>query len=544
MSVSNATPRIDHIELKSPDGAARRINVSTARMVIGRAPACDICLDVDLVSRQHAELIHDPFGRWWVRDLGSRNGIKVNGLKVGEQSVGPADIIRVGKYELRLMTAAQKPEPVTPALPTQSEQAFAVQTLDDAAAPAVTAEHLSAILEVGKRLATTPDTESRRRLLCEFMVGKEFRGIMAVLMRPDEKDGQPRAISPIAWGAAGVKPYHVSRTLVRAMQRAGKPVVGSNARGSDIELSIDANTMPSAGIACPLIDSDELLYVAIPMEFATPDWLQMAELATTQWRNAEAGWREREQVTRHQSIEKELSQARRILERYLPSAQAVYGCDWHLKAEPCRWVGGDYADVVSLPDGRLYVGVADVCGKGLQAALVAASFHTLMRSSLAGSQTLAEVMKRANAYLLEFLPDESYITMACILTNPARDRVEYFNAGHPSPLIVTSDHSVRLLPTGLNYPLGMETDDPEVLEFPGSPDEIILFYTDGCTDQLNPNGDRLDSAALQSIATQIASTATTLSAAQCVDGLFAALETHRANCLPPDDRTILGYRLC
>jgi len=544
MSASSTTSKIDQIELKSPDGAARRIHVSAARMVIGRAPACDICLDVDLVSRQHAELIHDPFGRWWVRDLGSRNGIKVNGQKVGEQAVGPADVIRVGKYELRLMSAAQKPGAVNAALPTQSEQTFAVQTLDVSTAPAVTAEHISAILDVGKRLAATSDSDARRQLLCDFMVGKEFNGILAVFMRIDEKDGQPRAISPLTWGSAGQQPYHVSRTLVRAMRRAGKPVVGSNTHGTDIEMSIDANTMPSAGIACPLIDGDELLYVAIPPDFATPDWLQMAELATAQWRNAESVWREREQATHHQTIEMELSQARRILDRYQPSPTSVYGCDWRLKAEPCRWVGGDYADIVSLPDGRLYVGVADVCGKGLQAALVAASFHTLMRSSLAGSQTLAEVMTRANSYLLQFLPDESYITMACILTNPARDRVEYFNAGHPSPLVIGPGTAVQMLPTGLNYPLGMDAEEPVVEAFPASTDQIVLLYTDGCTDQVNPNGDRLSSADLQAMLERIASTAATLSAGHCVDGLFAALEAHRAHCLSPDDRTILGYRLC
>jgi serine phosphatase RsbU (regulator of sigma subunit) len=327
------------------------------------------------------------------------------------------------------------------------------------------------------------------------------------------------------------------------MRQAKKAVVGTNTQISEIELSIDSNIMPSAGIACPLMDADELLYVAIPPEFATPDWLQMAELVTAQWRTAESAWREHEQASRHQAIEAELSQARKILERYLPSPRGVYGCDWHLKAEPCRWVGGDYADIISLPDGRLYVGVADVCGKGLQAALVAASFHTLMRSTLAGTQSLAEVMKRANAYLLEFLPDESYITMACILTNATRDRVEYCNAGHPSPIVIGPGKSVRLLSTGVNFPMGMDPECPAVEEFPAVTDEIVLLYTDGCTDQVNPNGDRLSTAKLQSLVEKIVENETDLSASQCVDGLFAGLETHRAHCLSPDDRTILGYRL-
>ena len=51
-------------------------------MIIGRSSNCDIVLDNDKISRQHARVFRDPFDRWLVQDLDSRNGIKVNGMRV------------------------------------------------------------------------------------------------------------------------------------------------------------------------------------------------------------------------------------------------------------------------------------------------------------------------------------------------------------------------------------------------------------------------------------------------------------------------------
>ena len=51
----------------------------------------------------NAEIIRDPYGRWWARDLGSRNGIRVNGHRVGEQLIAPNDVIQVSNFSLRLL---------------------------------------------------------------------------------------------------------------------------------------------------------------------------------------------------------------------------------------------------------------------------------------------------------------------------------------------------------------------------------------------------------------------------------------------------------
>src|SRR5258707_15854495 len=78
----------------------QRISMSQKRMVIGRDAGTDIRLEGNTVSRKHAEMFLDPFGRWWIRDLGSRNGIYVGDRKVTEWAVRPGEPIQIGDYML------------------------------------------------------------------------------------------------------------------------------------------------------------------------------------------------------------------------------------------------------------------------------------------------------------------------------------------------------------------------------------------------------------------------------------------------------------
>ena len=72
------------------------------RMLVGRAPNCDCVLPEDCVSRKHAQLWRDG-ERWLLRDLGSRNGTRVNGVRVIEAvEVRPGDRVSLGGATYRL----------------------------------------------------------------------------------------------------------------------------------------------------------------------------------------------------------------------------------------------------------------------------------------------------------------------------------------------------------------------------------------------------------------------------------------------------------
>jgi pSer/pThr/pTyr-binding forkhead associated (FHA) protein len=72
--------------------------------VIGRAREAQIFLDSRTISRRHAELSCDPFGRWWIRDLGSHNGTSVNGNRITEHLLKLGDQIQMGEFAISLVT--------------------------------------------------------------------------------------------------------------------------------------------------------------------------------------------------------------------------------------------------------------------------------------------------------------------------------------------------------------------------------------------------------------------------------------------------------
>jgi hypothetical protein len=80
-------------------GGGKRTVLSGSRVVIGRSRDCDVTLDDPNVSRRHAELRREG-SAWVVSDLGSTNGVKVNGRRVNDHPLTPGDDITLGLEHL------------------------------------------------------------------------------------------------------------------------------------------------------------------------------------------------------------------------------------------------------------------------------------------------------------------------------------------------------------------------------------------------------------------------------------------------------------
>jgi adenylate cyclase len=96
----------------NPCGGGDPIPLQKSRLVVGRQPSCDIILRFPNVSSRHCEfsLVN---GYWHVRDLGSRNGIKVNGIRCDSHWLMPGDVLSVSKhrYEVNYSPEAEAPPP-------------------------------------------------------------------------------------------------------------------------------------------------------------------------------------------------------------------------------------------------------------------------------------------------------------------------------------------------------------------------------------------------------------------------------------------------
>jgi len=142
---------------------------------------------------------------------------------------------------------------------------------------------------------------------------------------------------------------------------------------------------------------------------------------------------------------------------------------------------------VQLPDGRWGFALADVSGKGLPAALMAASLQGAFGAVAAGAPDLAELFRRVNDYLCERTPPEMFATLLYGVLD-RQGGFEFVNAGHIPPLIVRAQGGVDHLASS-NFPVGLF---PHVDFAPNraqlQPGDLIVTTSDGVTEARDPTG--------------------------------------------------------
>lgn len=85
-----------------PLGGGDQIPLLKQKLLIGRRESCDVVLRFANVSAHHCEIFCDQ-GYWYVKDLNSRNGTKVNGVRVSEKRLDPGDELSVAKHNYEIV---------------------------------------------------------------------------------------------------------------------------------------------------------------------------------------------------------------------------------------------------------------------------------------------------------------------------------------------------------------------------------------------------------------------------------------------------------
>ncbi|RMF83977.1 MAG: FHA domain-containing protein, partial [Planctomycetota bacterium] len=431
--------------IRTEDGSAQSKRLHGRRFLIGRHRSADVVLDHPAVSRRHAELYRDPFDRWWVRDLDSRHGVYVNDRPVRERPLTESDSLRIGQYSLSLRSPmARSHAQADASMPTvpfaESVGDEGVSEVDSQIGDALTGDRLRALVALNGELNAEPDADARRKRLCDTLVAQFPADAAAMLLCVSAvDDGTPPARLAASERRGSNVTRHVSRTLLNVVREKRRAALASNVAlpVADARLSITVGPQPLMAMACPLDEMDGdliVLYVIMESKYAGGEWLSFVSMAGTIYRQAEATHRLHGQLTAHEIIERDLTRARKIQDRLLPRDLSCEGWDIAIGFEPCRWVGGDYVDVVRCADGRLLLVVADVCGKGLAAALTTGNVHAVVHANAQLDLPLAEFIRNVNAYLCDTLLDDSFVTMLAARLDPAAGALEAVSAGHPRPL--------------------------------------------------------------------------------------------------------------
>jgi len=197
-------------------------------------------------------------------------------------------------------------------------------------------------------------------------------------------------------------------------------------------------------------------------------------------RQQEAEVRERER------IEQELRVAQLIQQQFLPHELPELP-GWHVAAyyKPARAVGGDFYDFIELPAGQVGIVVGDVTDKGVPAALVMATTHSVLRAEAPRLVSPAEVLKRANDLLVTEMPAHMFVTCLYAVLDPGTGRLRFANAGHNLPYLKGHGGVTELRATGM--PLGLmpgmryEEKEAELVDGDG-----LLLHSDGLAEAHGP----------------------------------------------------------
>ena len=192
----------------------------------------------------------------------------------------------------------------------------------------------------------------------------------------------------------------------------------------------------------------------------------------------------------HRAIRRDLEGAKDVQQAFFPPRGLSIPCiSCETFYQPAHGIGGDYYDLLSLPDGRWGIAIGDVSGKGIGAALLMASLQASLRAqALRPHLELSTLIGDVNRLVHESSPANFYATLFYAEYEPATRILNYVNAGHNAPIVVRPRNdsceiyhlNSECLPIGIS-------PDPEftTTTFQFEMGDVLVAYTDGITEAEN-----------------------------------------------------------
>jgi serine phosphatase RsbU (regulator of sigma subunit)/pSer/pThr/pTyr-binding forkhead associated (FHA) protein len=468
---------------------------------IGRSASQDIVLHDAAVSRQHAMIERDEDG-YTVVDRESSHGTFLNGERVTRARLKAGDVLQFGAMEgVKLRFHLQQADQVTLAAGVLGEFLNSLEThrerSGEARPAAAGMQQLNWLLSAARQLNEGAAIDEILGVLLRLtlqLTGLE-RGFVflseegvirfAQGLDPEGKiDEEDLTISRRAMQAAieSETSFSVSDTMANDNASAWSSVLANKIRSIyciPLRKRIAASG-PAELLGLLYLDSqvgpgkltevDHQLLDRIATEASA--LLHNALLAEAEHKARQA----REELAVAARIHSGLMS---IDLPVLPYAQ------FQARSVPCLAIGGDFYDVVPLDD-CVCVTVVDVSGKGVSAAIVAATLQGILHAQLLARQSLPDIAAMVNRFLCARNVGK-YATMVMLKLFPD-GRVEYMNCGHVQPLVILGQKVRRLEESNMIVGLianARYSDAYDEIQ----PGERILLATDGITEAENAAGE-------------------------------------------------------
>jgi sigma-B regulation protein RsbU (phosphoserine phosphatase) len=235
----------------------------------------------------------------------------------------------------------------------------------------------------------------------------------------------------------------------------------------------------------------------------------------------------------------DIAMASLLQERFLDSADEVSDkvAGIHAWSLPAKGVGGDFYFMKNLGDRRFFAALCDVSGKGIAASLVVSMAWGFLRAyPIRGG--LADLIEHLNGSIISTFHMEKYLTGFFMIYDAETKQLQLADMGHSHTALLRGGAVHGLEKTRVNLPVGLDPEvKPAVFRLGVQPGDALLIYTDGITEQDNPQGEEFGDERLLNLALQSRTGEKDLAAL-----LVPALEEFRQSAPQRDDMTCLFFR--
>lgn len=195
-------------------------------------------------------------------------------------------------------------------------------------------------------------------------------------------------------------------------------------------------------------------------------------------------------IKEKERFERELELAKNLHQKLLPKEfPQIDGFEISAYCEPALSVGGDYYDFFEYKD-KIYIFLGDVSGKGIKASFYMTLVKGLLHALYNVIEDPYELLSVLNEKLKNIAEEGVFLTLVLIVLNKRKKEIEIFSAGHNPPLLLKNNEIFEIKERG--FVIGLM--EKEVFKsslkssvFKMEKDDVLLLYTDGVTEAMNPS---------------------------------------------------------
>ncbi|MGE3854876.1 MAG: PP2C family protein-serine/threonine phosphatase, partial [Planctomycetota bacterium] len=244
--------------------------------------------------------------------------------------------------------------------------------------------------------------------------------------------------------------------------------------------------------------------------------------------------------------DKAFDEARRKQLRMLPEPPEIDGLECAVVYQPCDMVGGDFYDFIELPNNRLGIVQGDVSGHGLEVWGDMTMAMKTLRIYARQSTSAREMLVNANEDLVPDLMAKTFVSGFYCILDLETFKMKMARAGHNPLILFNPDRKPQSLiqyePRGMVLGMArgnMFNNSLEELEIQLYSGDMLLWYTDGVTETMNPDGDEYGIERFCSVIEQHGRREAEYLLQQIMD----AVGVFREGAPPDDDVTLVAVRI-